>query len=1350
MGSRTSTSTIAAAAFAAAIAFAFVAPLSAQVPGGAEWTRELASAALAGGGAFSAAGAGPAASAANPAASGAEQRTILDAGYLALPGLGAEAGLGHGANLGAVVPTKYGVFGGSLRFVSSPFSAYDVGTFAGLNLNAAKELYPGFLAGAGIGASFGTDWSLGLDLGVRHRIGDLGALKGFTWAAALTGIGKGWAPAAFTPVVGAAFDLVRVPAAGGEASAPDPFSLGAAVDLGFPAFQDLSGRFGLEARVAGIVTIRASTGFDLRDALDRPGTGFLIPSIGVTVNLKVAGKAGADGEKPLLRDGEVAPTIAARPLYDGVVAVGAGATITVGVLDTRPPAIAVDYPEKRWISPNNDGKADDLEFPISITDERYVAAWKLEILDASGTAVRVLRNKEKRIETEGFRGILDRVLYVKSGVDVPATLRWDGNLDSGEVAPDGTYTFVLSAEDDNGNAASSAAFEVAVDSTPPSVELSAPSDAAGGLRILSPDGDGNKDVFRIDQSGSKEDLWSAAVYNALGAKVRTYDAEDAAPASFDWDGKDDSGAVVPDGVYRYAVSAVDRALNEGGAALENVIVNTERPAVSLLIDQAWFSPNGDGIKDVVALSPGVPVKEGVESWRIAVKDAAGAARRTLRGGSDVPAKADFDGKDDAGSALPEGSYKAELTVVYRNGTNAVAASPSFALDLTPPRASARAEIAAFSPNGDGNLDAVGIVQTGTEETFWTGELRGADGKVAKTFRFDGSPAPRIEWDGRSDSGKLAADGVYSYRLSAVDRAGNSGASEPVTFELTTADTPVLLTTDLAAFSPNGDGVKDVLAIAPQPKERAGVASWRIEVLDAASAVVRAFEGTSAVPASVAWNGKDNAGKAAPDGAYSARAEIRYVAGNRPVASSAPFVLDTVAPSIELSLPYALFSPNGDGKRDSLPISVATPGDDAWTMDLLSSSGAVVASWSWKGAAPAIAWDGKDAAGNAAADGAYRLAARSEDAAGNKGSAAAGGIALDARPVRAFLTASAAGISPNGDGVADGLRFGVVLSPKDGIASWKLEVADESGRAVKTFRGEAAGAAVDAAPPSEVLDWDGKADDGRVAEGRMTARLEVEYRKGDVAKAESSPFLVDVTPPRLSLESSPRWFSPDNDGVEDELFVSLGARDPAGIASWVLEVKEPQPPYQVFYRAEGKGEPAGRLIWDGRSNKGELAQAATDYPAVLRARDALGNEGSVEGVLGVDVLVIREGDVLKIKVPSIIFRENADDFNGLGQDVVDNNLRVLKRIAQILNKFRDYKVKVEGHANPVSRTAKEEREELQPLSEKRAKAVLGKLVEFGVDGGRLSAVGMGGTRPVVRWEDYEDWWKNRRVEFILIK
>lgn len=243
-------------------------------------------------------------------------------------------------------------------------------------------------------------------------------------------------------------------------------------------------------------------------------------------------------------------------------------------------------------------------------------------------------------------------------------------------------------------------------------------------------------------------------------------------------------------------------------------------------------------------------------------------------------------------------------------------------------------------------------------------------------------------------------------------------------------------------------------------------------------------------------------------------------------------------------------------------------------------------------------------------------------------------------------------------------------------------------------------------------------------------------------------------PILSYSSQPQYFSPDGDGVDDELTIFLGTQSAHSITSWSFEIREPQPPYQSFYRLEGKGKPPERFVWNGKSNTGELVQAATDYPFTYKAEDAQGGVGILEGRIGVDVLVIREGSGLRIQVPSIIFRAGFADFLELPKETIENNNRVLRRIAEILNKFRDYKVVIEGHANRTqvkdSDAAEEERQELQPLSEARARSVVDSLVVFGVNRNRLNAIGMGSSKPVASIDDRNNWWKNRRVEFILIK
>jgi flagellar hook assembly protein FlgD len=1359
-------------------AFLFITIIIALIPAlpaeqvGSETVLDLASPALAGGGAFVTSQGGAPAGVVNPAAGGDAQRIVFDAGALLLLSTSAGGDLGTGLGLGALFPTKYAVFGGSLHFLTSPgFDGYyPVGTTFGGNLNAAKELYPGFNVGLGLNLAGGKDhggdgvMTAAGDIGIRHNIGKAGPLQNFTYAFVFRGLGKSSMPGAFTPDLGVSFDVIHLY---GRDDKPDPLTVKFNTDFSFPTFENVTGKFGFSATVAELVTIATAAGFNAKDWQADERKPKWIPSIGITVNLGLlsSGRRIVGGRLP--SNGDVGISFGFKPLYEDVIALGPGVSWSVGVLDKKPPVIVVDYDDTMWISPNNDGKADVLEFPVTITDQRYVAEWKMEIFDANSNLVRTYRNKETRVETLGFKNMVNRLIAGKAGVEVPPTFRWDGIFDSGDIAADGVYTFVISAADDNGNAASTRAYMVMVDNIAPEAQIEK---IADGNKIFSPDGDGNKDTLTIVQSGSKEDFWDGGIYNAAEEKARSYVFRNGAPASFVWDGADDTGRIVPDGVYSYRIAATDRALNYGEASMGNIIVSTLQPKVSLTINDAFFSPNGDGVKDTLVLNALTPVQEGITGWSVTVRDNAGTVRRTITGDarSSVPARVVFDGRGDFGAMLSEGAYNAKLSVSYRNGYVSESLSPVFTLDLTPPWATVRTEYNAFSPNNDGVQDEMIFIQEGSAEILWVGEIRraGAPGseRPVRTMRFTGTPPAGMAWDGLTDAGSPAPDGDYTYQLSATDLAGNTGGSTgtnglPVTFALSTADTPVMVSTDLRAFSPNNDRNKDTINIIPQLQVTSGLSSWRIDVLNSAGVAAQSFNGTTSIPGAIAWNGRDAAGNVVPDGNYTARIEARYAAGNQPAAVSRPFAVDTVPPKATVDAAYTLFSPNGDGRKDTLPLRIITEGNDTWVASITNPRGDEIQSWSWTGAAPAsVTWDGADKAGNTVPDGVYRFVLSSTDEAGNSAGVTLDTITADARIPRAFLTATQTAVAPRGGPAGEALRFSVILTPRDGIESWALELKDETGTTHRRFP---APGSQTAAPP-ETIPWNGYDDNGVLREGRFTPQLSVVYAKGDLVTVPAPPILVDVTGPSLSFAYEPEFFSPDNDGVDDELIMHLGVQDQSPIASWSLEIRERDlisGELRPFYRIEGRGSPAERVIWDGRSSRGELVQSATDYPYIFQATDALENTGNLDDAIEVDILVIRDGDNLKIQVPSIIFRANQADFagkdvdpvNGLTQDQIDNNNRVLRRIAQSLNKFREYRVQVEGHANPTSRNppAAEARGDLN-LSERRARAVVDSLVGFGVSRGRLGSIGRGSSRPIIVFDDHDNWWKNRRVEFILIK
>ena len=259
------------------------------------------------------------------------------------------------------------------------------------------------------------------------------------------------------------------------------------------------------------------------------------------------------------------------------------------------------------------------------------------------------------------------------------------------------------------------------------------------------------------------------------------------------------------------------------------------------------------------------------------------------------------------------------------------------------------------------------------------------------------------------------------------------------------------------------------------------------------------------------------------------------------------------------------------------------------------------------------------------------------------------------------------------------------------------------------------------------------------------------------------------PPVVRVSYSPEYFSPDGDGYNDMLTVNINVESEAPVDSWHIQIRDTGFPFGIFSEWRGEGSPSGTIIWDGLSTTGAQLQSAREYVYTVTVKNihdgqsfngaVYDGSGTFQGTLQIDVLVHREeGGVLRMIVPSIVFAPDAGSLTGLDTPTMASNDWILRRIAEALQRFGTYRVKVEGHANPTTppntrqRTAEEAgaRGEigLRPLSEERARAVVNYLVNLGVERSRLTPVGMGGTRPVARFEDRNNWWRNRRVEFIL--
>ena len=423
-----------------------------------------------------------------------------------------------------------------------------------------------------------------------------------------------------------------------------------------------------------------------------------------------------------------------------------------------------------------------------------------------------------------------------------------------------------------------------------------------------------------------------------------------------------------------------------------------------------------------------------------------------------PTALHFDGKNENGVMLSNGSYQASLSAKYLNGYEPpVIKSPVFVLDTTKPAAVVKASEKIFSPDGDGIKDSVTITQmitpkTGAPVKNWKGQIVSADdsAKIVREYEFGEFPPESFNWDGIDGKGSLAQDGNYKFVIAATDLAGNSAFYETTGFTLDTSKAEVVLSSSDAAFSPNNDRIKETITFPIVSKVKSAVASYEFTVKNENGETVKTVKGTQNLPKSFTWDGKADDGIVCPDGKYSAEISVNSESGSSAKAVTLPFILDTQYPKLAASVPYTVFSPDGDTKKDLIPVSVnGCTNESLWTAEIVDSKGKTVRSFAWNGVVgtdgkSGFDWDGTDESGNVAPDGTYSVVIKSEDIAGNAFKSEIGNIKLDNRPASAYVITALEGISPNGDGIKDTQNFTVKTTLAEGIENWKFDVTDENG------------------------------------------------------------------------------------------------------------------------------------------------------------------------------------------------------------------------------------------------------------------------------------------------------------------
>ncbi|HLE70281.1 MAG TPA: Ig-like domain-containing protein, partial [Vicinamibacteria bacterium] len=601
-----------------------------------------------------------------------------------------------------------------------------------------------------------------------------------------------------------------------------------------------------------------------------------------------------------------------------------------------------------------------------------------------------------------------------------------------------------------------------------------------------------------------------------------------------------------------------------GEAVRNVVIVREQALEGVAIDPALFSPNGDGILDVTHV-------------RGELLEAASLTVRVLRGSVPVrtlvdgvafgvgPIDAVWDGRDDLGAVVPDGQYRVEVVAVSGCGASS-RGEALVEVDTTPP------EVAISSPT---LLQPVSITVEvrgmAKDQKFLSYQLEFGEGASPPAFNPIGAPVEHQvgkEKLGDWNVGELA-EGLYTLRLTAEDRAGNE-RSTSVVVEVRSPDLVTRFTGEPLTFSPNGDGVKDRTELSFLLKSDALVT---LEIRRPNETVVTTLLSGESLPSgthSVSWDGS------APDGDY-----IAHLSAADPILPGVTeearlaLVVDTSPPALEVSAPlpdaFVFLPGNVFG-------SIEDPNLERYTLDLGPEEGALA-----RLAEDSLSVSGVLAPLLGLGDGGYRLEVRATDLAGNAADAALR-FDIDSTPPAVSLRepTDRAQIST----AAGSVRVaGRVLETN--LQSYALEIG--LGAAPSVFAPLTAGFSL---PEADVEStW----DVSQFPDGTYTFRLRATDKAGSESET-SRQVVLDGTRPKVEIaEPSEGDFATKEDRV-------LGSVTDENFSEAVLSIARGESPLQEIARFDAP-------VLEGILKDG-LPLEDGAYTLFLAAKDLAGNESTV--------------------------------------------------------------------------------------------------------------------------------------------
>ncbi len=766
---------------------------------------------------------------------------------------------------------------------------------------------------------------------------------------------------------------------------------------------------------------------------------------------------------------------------------------------------------------------------------------------------------------------------------ITGTNIWDGKDNASAIVANGTYIIEFTAKGSDDSTATISK-TVTVDSTAPTVTNTS----------VSPQMVNSVQAVTLIYTLSEQSLVTVDILDQFNTKVLTLLSnakQNEGENTVTWNNIAIGGKPAIDGIYTYKITAIDNVKLSSAPVVGTFTINTAPTTATISVTPEAFKPTGTSMATIKYL-----ISEPCKAT-LYIKNSSNQAVRTLI--TDVLTKANvalsttWNGKNFDGTIAESGTYNAVLALTDTAGNTVEKSSTAFVIDTVAPTVT---DVSA-TPDKLNTRQSVSFRYTLSETSNVTVDVFDQFNTKIITLLNNikqNAAENTATWNNIAIGTKQATDGIYTYKITAVDNVKQASAPASGTFIINTAATTATISATPEYFKPSGSSTISIKHIVSEPCKAT------LEVKDTDGNVVRTLYKDilqkSNTSITSVWNARNASGVIVEDGAYTGVLTLIDCEGNKTEKSTTPIYIDTTTPTLN----DATVSPSNITSKQNVTFRYTLSETSNVTIDIYDQFNAKVttilnAVKQNSGENTAI-WNNIAVGTKQAVDGIYTYRITAVDNVKMPSAPATGTFTINAASTTATISVTPNVFRPTGSNTA-AIKY-TLSEPCNVIASIK----DSHGNTVKTLLSNV----LQKANTSLSLSWNGKNDSGSIVEnGTYTAEFSLTDCNGDEV-IKTASINVDFTPPTIS-----------NITVSEDPFdySKLGEYVTIGFTSnedCTVTVSITNGTSLVRALVSGKVISAGAYstVWYANDTRNYVVPAGT-YTINITARDAVGNSSTIK-------------------------------------------------------------------------------------------------------------------------------------------